>query len=129
MVVWSAEHFRNHVYGTNFQVISEHKALSNVLKGNRGTRTYSSRLTRWVDRLLAFHFEVIHAPARALGFADYLSRHSSPIYGESMNTEELWNSWFTANHVNAFNSILTNQLEESIRCKQREQACATAPSP
>ena len=48
-VVWSIEHFRNYVYGIKFQVVSDHKALTTVLKSNKGNKIYSSRLTRWVD--------------------------------------------------------------------------------
>ena len=37
--------------------MSDHKSLAAVLKGNKNSTTYSSRLTRWVDRLLPFEFE------------------------------------------------------------------------
>ena len=57
-VVWSAEQLRNYVYGTQFPVISDPKALSSVREGNRGNRTYSSRLTRWVDLLLPIQFHI-----------------------------------------------------------------------
>ena len=30
-VIWSVEHFKNYVYGTNFKIISDHKALQSVL--------------------------------------------------------------------------------------------------
>ena len=76
-VVWTIENFRNYVYGTQFEVVSDHKALTSILKGNRANKTYSSRLTRWVDRLLPFQFTVTHSPARTVGMADYLSRHPS----------------------------------------------------
>ena len=39
---------------------------------------------KWVDRLLQFELEILHAPGRTLGIADYLSRHPSPIEGESV---------------------------------------------
>ena len=52
-----------------------------VLMPNRGNKTFSSRLTRWVDRLLPFEFEVIHVAGRALGMADYLSRHPTELQG------------------------------------------------
>ena len=52
-----------------------------VLRPNRGNKTFSSRLTRWVDRLLPFEFEVIHVAGRALGMADYLSRHPTELQG------------------------------------------------
>ena len=39
-VVWAVEHFKNYVYGINFQVISDHKALSSVLRPNRGNKRF-----------------------------------------------------------------------------------------
>ena len=34
-----------------------------------------SQLTRWLDRLIPFDFEVEHMPGAKIGLADYLSRH------------------------------------------------------
>ena len=42
---------------------------------NRGNKTYQSRLTRWVDRLLPFKFNLEHIPVKNMGFANYLSPH------------------------------------------------------
>ena len=112
--VWAVEHFRNYLYGTKFQVVSDHKALGTVLKSNKGNKTYSSRLTRWVDRLLPFDFEIFHAPGRSIGIADYLSRHPSPIEGESVKADKLWNNWFTVKHVNNVNSILAEEINGPI---------------
>ena len=61
-VVWSIEHFENYVYGVEFGMVSDHKALQKFLKANKGIKTFSSRLTRRVDRLLLFQFPVIHTP-------------------------------------------------------------------
>ena len=96
-IVWAIEHFKNYVYGVQFKVVSDHKALMSVLKPNRGNKTVSSRLTRWVDRLLPFDFKVIHVAGRTLGMADYLSRHPSNLEGTSIKVEMLWNEWFTVN--------------------------------
>ena len=79
-----------------------------VLKPNRGNKTFSSRLTRWVDRLLPFEFEVVHVAGRTLGMADYLSRHPSELEGASIKTETLWNEWFTVNSVISINNVLEN---------------------
>ena len=94
-IVWAVEHFRNYVYGGHFKIISDHKALRSVLKPNRGNKTFSSRLTRWVDRLLPFDFEVVHVAGRTLGMTDYLSRHPTELQGSSVKAETLWNEWFT----------------------------------
>ena len=98
-VVWSVEHFKNYVYGVPFGIVSDHKALQSVLKSNKGNKTYSSRLTRWVDRLLPFDSSIVHTPGRTLGMADYLSRHPSNYEGASIQAEKLFNDWFTVNVV------------------------------
>ena len=74
-VVWSLEHFKYYLYGTEFILQKDHQALFTALKENRGNKTYQSRLTRWIDRLLPFHFSVEHVPGKNMGFADYLSRN------------------------------------------------------
>ena len=56
-VVWALEQFRNYVYGTKFVVITNYNALVRLLK-MKGNKTFTSRLTRWVERLLPFEFEV-----------------------------------------------------------------------
>ena len=76
-VVWSMEHFKYYLYGSEFILQTDHQALLTALKENRGNKTYQSRLTRWVDRLLPFHFSVEHIPGKNKGFANYLSRNPS----------------------------------------------------
>ena len=111
-VVWSVEHFINYVYGVPFGIVSDHKALQSVMKSNKGNKTNSSRLTRWVDRLLPFDFSIVHTPRRALGMADYLSRHPSIYEGASIQAEKLFNDWFTVNMVKDVTPKVkgTNQL-------------------
>ena len=98
-IVWAVEHFKNYVYGVQFKVISDHKALMSVLKPNIRNKTFSSRLTRWVDILLPFEFEVVHVAGRTLEMADYLSRHPTELEGASLKAGALWNEWFTVNSV------------------------------
>ena len=76
-VVWALEHFKYYLYGSHFTLQTDHQALLSALNENRGNKTYQSRLTRWVDRLLPFHFSVEHIPGKNMGFADYLSRNPS----------------------------------------------------
>ena len=109
-IVWSIEHFKNYVYGVQFKVVSDHKALMSVLKFNRGSKTFSSRIKRWVDRLLPFDFEVVHVAGRTLGMADYLSRHPSNLEGASIKAEMLWNEWFTVNSVNSLIDVLDSSV-------------------
>ena len=98
--------------------MSDHKALATVLRGNKSNKIYSSRLTRWVDRLLPFDFEIFHAPGKTIGIAEYLSRHPSQLKGESVKAKELWNKWFTVNHVNHVNSILAEEFNRPIGRRQ-----------
>ena len=61
-VVWSVEHFKDFVDRVAFGIVSDHKALQTVLKSNKGNKTFSSRMTRWVDRLLPLDFAIVHTP-------------------------------------------------------------------
>ena len=96
------------MYGINFGVVSD-LALQSVLKSNKGNKTFSSRLTRWVDRLLPFDFNVVHEPGRTLGLADYLSRHPAEYNGSILKAEELFNIWFTINVVKETVPILNRK--------------------
>ena len=75
-VVWGAEYFQNYVLGRKFQVVTDHKELVSLLNGNnKKNKTMFSRITRTLDRLIPFDFEVEHTPGAKIGLADYLSRH------------------------------------------------------
>ena len=75
-VVWGVEYFWNSVLVQKFQIVTDHKALVSLLNGNnKKNKTMFSRLTRWLDRLITFDFEVEHMPGAKIGLADYLSRH------------------------------------------------------
>ena len=41
-VVWATEHFRNYLYGTEFQIVTDHKALLSALSANHGNKTMHS---------------------------------------------------------------------------------------
>ena len=44
------------------------------MKENRSNKSYNSRLTRWVDRLLPFDFNIEHIPGAKMGLVDWISR-------------------------------------------------------
>ena len=73
-VVWSVEHFKYYLYGKPFTVITDHRALLSIMRENRSNKSYNSRLTRWVDRLLPFDFSIDHLPGTKMGLVDYISR-------------------------------------------------------
>ena len=76
-IVWALEHFKYYLYGNKFILQTDHQALLSALKNNLGNKTYQSRLSRWVDRLLPFNLNIDHIPGEKMGFADYLSRNPS----------------------------------------------------
>ena len=120
-IVWAIEHFKNYVYGVKFKIFSDHKALMTVLRPNRGNKTFSSRLTRWVDRLLPFEFEVIHVAGRTLGMADYLSRYPTELKGAAIKAETLWNEWFTVISVISLNNVLVNKEATSAATSEQRK--------
>ena len=96
-VIWLIEHFNSYVYGTAFEIVSDHKALQSVLKSKKSNKSFSSRLTRLVDRLLPFEFSIVHTPGGTLGMADYLPRHPSEYEGSLAKAEEMFNDWVSVN--------------------------------
>ena len=79
--------------GVQFKIISDHKARMSVMEPKRGNQTFSDRLTRWVDRLLLFDFEVVHVAGRTLGMAGRLSvktpHKTTRINNQSRNPVEI----------------------------------------
>ena len=75
-MVWGANYFQNYVLGRKFYVITDHKVLFSLLNRNKKkNKTTFNRLTRWLDRLIPFQFEVEHKPGAKIGLADYLCRN------------------------------------------------------
>ena len=75
-----------------------HQALLSALKENRGDKTYQSRLTRWVERLLPFHFLVEHVPGITV-FAYHLSRISSGQAPDPSNQEKIFKKNTESNKI------------------------------
>ena len=73
-VVWAIEYFKCYLFGKNFTVLTDHRALLSVLKSHRSNKSYNSRLTRWIDRLLPFDFNIEHIPGTRMGLVDFISR-------------------------------------------------------
>ena len=69
-VVLLIEYFKNYLYGKNFTVITDHRALLSIMKENRLNKSYNSRLTRWIDRLVPFQFDIEHLPGGENGFGE-----------------------------------------------------------
>ena len=67
-VVWSVEYFKYYLFGKSFTISTDHRALLSIMKEHRSNKNYNSRLTRWIDRLLPFDFNIEHIPGRKWGW-------------------------------------------------------------
>ena len=72
-IVWCVEYFNYRFFGKSFFIITDHRALLSIMKEHRSNKSYNSRLTRWVDRLLPFDFNIEHIPGAKMGSLDYIS--------------------------------------------------------
>ena len=72
--VWSVEYFKYYLFGKSFTIITDHRALLSIMKEHRSNKSYSL-LTRWVDRLLPFDFNIEHIPGAKMGMVNYISRN------------------------------------------------------
>ena len=55
--------------------MTDHRALLSILKEHRSNKSYNSRLSRWIDRLLPYNFTIEHMPGAKMGLVDYISRN------------------------------------------------------
>ena len=73
--VWAKEHFKYYLYGRRFTLVTDHQALISALQCNKNHKIHQSRLTRWIDRLLPFDFDIKPLAGSKMGLTDYISRH------------------------------------------------------
>ena len=74
-VVWGIEHFHLYLYGSSFQIITDHKPLETIF--NNPTCKATARLERLQLRLQPYKTNVVYKPG-ANNSADYMSRHPDP---------------------------------------------------
>ena len=117
-------------------MVSDHKALETALTSNHENTTFSSRLTRWIDRLLPFDMEVVRQLGRTMGLADYL--YGTLVTIRAISQKELWESWFVVNIIEEENcdmQLYTNQrvnklfnrpvdLQQARHARERERAAS-----
>ena len=88
-VVWSVEYFKYYLFGKSFTIITDHRALLSLMKEHRSNKSYNSRLTRGVDRLLPFNFNIEHIPGAKMWLVDYISRQpNQEAKGTNKHEEE-----------------------------------------
>ena len=72
--MWSVEYLKYYLFGKSFTIITDHRALLSIMNEHRSNKSYNSRLTRWIDRLLPFDFNIENTPGAKMGLVDYISR-------------------------------------------------------
>ena len=122
-VVWGLEHFRLYLYGKPIKLLTDHQALEPLMKRNRSNKTYSARLTRWLDRLAHFSINVSHIAGKHLALTDYLSRNPTapPQADDAKDEEYVINN--IAPHLKFMNKFgcLSNQIDQSQNEKLRNK--------
>ena len=143
-VVWSTEYFKNYLYGKHFKVITDHRALLSIMKEHRSNKSYKSRLTRWVDRLLPFQFDIEHLLGAKMGLVDYISRNPSQkakkistyyeefivaklkLISKSINALEL-NTEYPASHLHLLLTNHTLDLQNTPKIEVQDPAPQITP--
>ena len=81
-VVWGIEHFHLYLYGSSFQVTTDHKPLETIF--NNPTCKATARVERLQLRLQPYKTKVVYKPG-ANNPADYMSRHPDPKQSQASN--------------------------------------------
>ena len=100
--MWAIEHFKSYLYGKPFTVITDHQALISALNASERSKTSESRLTRWIDRLIPFHFDIKHLAGIKMGLIGYISRNQ---VGLAIPPSE-YDEEFVVTSIRAFNNNL-----------------------
>lgn len=76
-VIYAVAKFRTHLWGTQFNIITDHKALSFLMQ----SKFNNSRITRWILFLQEYDFTITHCKGRDNFVADLFSRN--PLNSDS----------------------------------------------
>ena len=88
LVYWLRQ---NYLYGKDFSVITDHRAILSVLKEHRSNKSYNSRLSRWIDHLLPYNFTIERTTGAKMGLVEYISRNpSAKLFAMLSLAQNIW---------------------------------------
>ncbi|KII66298.1 Retrovirus-related Pol polyprotein [Thelohanellus kitauei] len=105
-VIWSLKKFKPYLIGIIFTLRTDHKPLTSI----QSTGSYVGQLTRWIDLISEYDFDIQHRSGRAYTNADTLSRYCCAIYRD-----------FTTNRFAAFFWIPDEIRSEQMNDKTIQQ--------
>ena len=117
------EHFTLHIHGKPIDLLTDHQALEPLIKRDRSNKTYSAKLTRWLDRVAHFVLNIKHIAGKHLALTDYLSRNpiSKPEPIENYDGEDVINCIIPLlEFINNYGSI-TGKTNTEARTDQTEK--------
>ena len=103
--------------------MTDHQALEPLIKRNHSIKTYSARLTRWLDRFAHFTINVNHIAGKHLALTDYLSRN--PV--SPPQTDDAYDEAYVINNILPHYSFiskygcLSNQMNQSERSTEKSE--------
>ena len=120
-VVWGVEHFHLYLYGSTFQVITDHKPLETIY--NKPTCKATARLERLQLRLQPYKFRVVYRPG-ASNPADYMSRHpvSKPTTPGHKSRVDAYVNFVTTNATP--NAVTLQEIQDATAKDQTLQSLA-----
>ena len=96
-IVWGCEKFHTYLYGTTFDLITDHKPLELIF--NNPNSKPPARIERWGLRLQEYSFNVKYRPG-ACNPADFMSRHPwEPSANEEQKLTEQYVNFLTTHAV------------------------------
>ncbi len=69
-IVWAVKHFRPHIYGKKFKIVTDHRPLTWLFN----VKDPNSKLIRWQIKLSEYEYEIVSKEGRKNSNADALSR-------------------------------------------------------
>ena len=126
-VVNFTRHFRHYFLGTQFKIVTDHSALQWL----HNFKDPDALIARWLEKLTAFKYEVVHCTGKSIGHADGLSRtptralnkvSEQPKTGDQSKTRTSRSEWpnrlSPINYMEKAGDILDSD-ESGIRCPLR----------